>query len=38
MASQRNKDIRAKFAFYGVCFLMWSRPKSVSFLWNEVLT
>lgn len=31
MASQRNKDIRAKFAFYGVCFLMWSRPKGLFF-------
>ena len=32
MASQRNEDSRAKFAFCGVCFLMWSRPKMPSFL------
>ena len=32
LARRRNEGARAKFAFYGACFLMWSRPKRCFFI------
>ena len=32
MARRRNEGVSAKFAFYGACFLMWSRPKRCFFI------